>query len=75
MDEMLRVCNKIQMSSDMEPTIIESSEALKGLCDRLNQEGLRVLAVAYKILSENMEVKEEDMCLVGYITVLNCNSL
>jgi len=78
-EEILSVCNWVQYEQDDEiqelaltPEILQQ---VRGVTQQLNQQGLRVVAVARKKLasrkSEYGILDEEDLVLVGYIAFLD----
>jgi Mg2+-importing ATPase len=74
-DEVLNVCTKVRHGDNEEPLTPELLQRVRAVTAELNEEGLRVVAVAVKESPENREsygvADEKDLTLVGYIAFLD----
>ena len=75
-EEVLSICNEVQLNDRIVPLSAEFMEMAIKLKEELNDDGLRVLAVAYKEISsqqrkEYKAVDEESLILMGYIAFLD----
>lgn len=74
-EEMLDICAKVESDGKVVTISDELREQLKALRDRLNEDGLRVVAVGYKDLPANLPpvtVKDEcDLVLSGFVAFLD----
>ncbi|MHB1174690.1 MAG: magnesium-translocating P-type ATPase [Sulfuriferula sp.] len=74
-EEILGVCNRVQHGDAIEPLTAELLEQVNSLTAALNEEGLRVVAVAMKETSATQKVyslaDESGLILVGYIAFLD----
>ena len=74
-EEILAICNRVQHGDAIEPLSPELLARLQAVTGDLNEEGLRVVAVASKEMSPTKEVygvaDESDLILVGYIAFLD----
>jgi Mg2+-importing ATPase len=74
-EEMLDICSQVEEDGRARPLTGESREQLKTLRDRLNEDGLRVVAVGYKHLSKDhprLHVKDEtDLVFCGFVAFLD----
>ncbi len=75
LEEMLAVCTRVRHGDKIEPLNAALMTQILNVTASLNQEGLRVVAVAYKEmppLSDNYSVADEsDLTLVGYVAFLD----
>ena len=74
-EEILGVCNRVQHGDAIEPLSAELLAQVNSLTAALNEEGLRVVAVAMKETPPTQSVysvaDESDLVLVGYIAFLD----
>ena len=76
-DEVLEVCSSAKVQGGIVPLTRELRNSIAQQCDEMNEEGLRVLAVAYKdiAMSEaNYQYRSKDeaaLVLVGFIAFLD----
>ena len=73
-EEMLAVCTRAEAGGELCPLTGERKAAVRARADQLNEEGMRVLAVAQKVLPEGAAVSaadEADMVLIGYLAFLD----
>lgn len=74
-EEMLAICSYVEIDGHVLPIEEELIEQVKDMVNKLNREGLRVLAVAQKndVPAENIfSVKDESqMVLIGYVGFLD----
>jgi Mg2+-importing ATPase len=74
-EEMLDICTKMEDGSRVVPLTPELTGQLKQLRDRLNEDGLRVVAVAYKAIRPGDEpftvADESDLIFSGFIAFLD----
>ena len=74
-EEVLTVCNRVQHGDKVEPLLPETLARIREVTASLNEEGLRVVAVAAKevVASQNsFSVKDEqELILIGYIAFLD----
>lgn len=74
-EEIFSICNKVQDGEKVEPLTAELLARIKAVTADLNEEGLRVVAVAAKELAPEKEVyglaDESDLILIGYIAFLD----
>ena len=74
-EEVLQVCNRVRHGETDEPLTEELLSSIHAVTAALNQEGLRVVAVAVKELlpvKENYRVPDEfDLTLIGYVAFLD----
>ncbi|MBZ0093345.1 MAG: magnesium-translocating P-type ATPase [Sulfuricellaceae bacterium] len=74
-EEILSVCNRVHHGDAIEPLSAELLAQVNGLTAALNEEGLRVVAVAMKETPPTQSVysvtDESDLILVGYIAFLD----
>ena len=74
-EEMLDICSEVEDEGRVRPLTAESREQLKALRDRLNEDGLRVVAVAYKRLPKEhppLTVKDEtNLVFSGFVAFLD----
>src|ERR1700736_5985317 len=75
-EEVLRVCTRAKVAGEIVPLSRELTDSLSSLCAQMNEEGLRVLAVAYKEIAAgaaNYQYRAEDeagLALVGFLAFL-----
>jgi Mg2+-importing ATPase len=75
-EEIMRVCASARVRGEKIPLTDEARQTALELHDRLNREGLRVIAVAYRELVSDISkprtvADEADMVLAGYIGFLD----
>ncbi len=76
-EEVLRVCTHAKLEGKVVPLSAELTNSLSALCAEMNEEGLRVLAVAYKEIAAsaaNYQYRaqdESDLVLVGFLAFLD----
>lgn len=74
-EEMLEICSHTEVSGSVCPFTSELRKQAASICERMNHQGLRVLAVAHKnFLSKenNFSVEDEnDMVLIGFLAFLD----
>jgi len=74
-EEILAVCARVRHGDRIEPITPELLARLRAVTDTLNEEGLRVVAVAAKEMPRGRETysvaDESDLVLVGYIAFLD----
>lgn len=74
-EEILNICNTIDYNHELMPITKEIKENIRSIANKLNEEGLRVVAVCQKKNIDNIEnfsVKDEtQMSLVGFIGFLD----
>lgn len=74
-EEMLHVCSQVRHGSVDEPLTDQLLARIQGVTTALNEEGLRVVAVAVKSLAtgrENYQVADEtELTLIGYVAFLD----
>ena len=75
-EEIMRVCASARVRGEKMPLTDEARQTALELHDRLNREGLRVIAVAYRELVSDISkprtvADEADMVLAGYIGFLD----
>jgi Mg2+-importing ATPase len=74
-EEMLDICSEVEDEGRVKPVSAEYREQLKSLRDRLNEDGLRVVAVGYKRLPKDhpaLTVKDEcDLVFSGFVAFLD----
>lgn len=74
-EEMLKVCRYVEIDGKIEALTTQKQTAIETLTQRYNQDGLRVVAVAYRefpTTQENFSVADEsDLILIGYVAFLD----
>ena len=74
-EEVLTVCNRVQHGYKVEPLLPETLARIREVTASLNEEGLRVVAVAAKEVAasqNSFSVKDEqELILIGYIAFLD----
>ncbi|WP_035300044.1 magnesium-translocating P-type ATPase [Acinetobacter sp. WC-743] len=74
-EEMLKVCRYVEIDGKVEALTVQKQTAIETLTQRYNQDGLRVVAVAYREFSIDQEVfsvaDESDLILIGYVAFLD----
>lgn len=74
-EEVLSLCNKYETKEGTEPFLGKMTEEIHSIVNNLNQEGYRVIAVAYKIAKEykkEYSVKDEsELTLLGFMAFLD----
>ena len=74
-EEVLTVCNRVQHGDKVEPLLPETLARIREVTASLNEEGLRVVAVAAKEVAasqNSFSVKDEqELILIGYIAFLD----
>lgn len=75
LDEVLAVCDRVRQGDRVEPLTGERLARIRAVAEALNQDGLRVVAVATAELPPSREVyglaDEQGLCLDGYIAFLD----
>jgi Mg2+-importing ATPase len=75
LEEILSICSAVQLNDQTLPLTPELLQRIRGITDDLNQQGLRVVAVAHKALpASNREyavADESALILAGYIAFLD----
>lgn len=75
LEEVLAVCATVETAEGVEPLTGTRLERIRGVADELNQEGLRVVAVAIRELPPTRDTygvaDESGLCLAGYIAFLD----
>ncbi|MGG2066110.1 magnesium-translocating P-type ATPase [Bacillus sp. S14(2024)] len=75
-EEILSICTQTDINDEILPLTKEAMSKIKYLSEQLNEDGMRVIAVAYKFEAPNNEKAysiqdESDMILAGYIGFLD----
>ncbi len=73
-EEMLACCSFVRTGTEIEPMTDSLRSAFEKNAEKLNREGLRVIAVAQKEISPDASVRigdESDMVLIGCLTFLD----
>ncbi|MFI8708906.1 magnesium-translocating P-type ATPase [Bacillus sp. NPDC077411] len=75
-EEILSICTHTDMNDEILPLMKEATTKIKHLSEQLNEDGMRVIAVAYKLEAANNEKAysiqdESDMIFAGYIGFLD----
>jgi Mg2+-importing ATPase len=76
-EEVLQVCSQARAKGEIIRLSYELRKSISLLCDEMNEEGLRVLAVAYKDIAVDQanyqyrSTDEADLVLVGFIAFLD----
>jgi len=74
-EEMLDICTQLEMGSRVVPLTDERREQLKALRTRLNEDGLRVIAVGYKKLTGDSPsisaADETELVFSGFVAFLD----
>jgi len=73
-EEMLEICTQIEDTNGIVPFSVDDREQLKALRDRLNEDGLRVIAVGHKRLRPRTAITvrdESDLVFSGFIAFLD----
>jgi P-type Mg2+ transporter len=76
-EEVLGVCSSAKIQGGIVPLSRELRDSISQLCDEMNEEGLRVLAVAYKDIavsqanSQYRSKDEAELVLAGFIAFLD----
>ncbi|WP_447749213.1 magnesium-translocating P-type ATPase [Pseudomonas nicosulfuronedens] len=75
LEEVLAVCTTVETAEGVEPLTGARLENIRAVADGLNQEGLRVVAVATRELPPTRDIygvaDESGLCLAGYIAFLD----
>ncbi|PJI50625.1 MAG: magnesium-translocating P-type ATPase [Pseudomonas sp.] len=75
LEEVLAVCETVETAGGIEPLTGARLESIRAVADGLNQEGLRVVAVATRELPPTRDIygvaDESGLCLAGYIAFLD----
>ncbi|MDH0288998.1 magnesium-translocating P-type ATPase, partial [Pseudomonas sp. GD04087] len=75
LEEVLAVCDTVETAEGSEPLTGARLDSIRAVADGLNQEGLRVVAVATRELPPTRDVygvaDESGLCLAGYIAFLD----
>ncbi len=74
-EEVLGICNRVRRGETDEPLTPELLEQVRSVISSLNKEGLRVVAVASKVVPPHKSVygitDESDLSLIGYVAFLD----
>jgi Mg2+-importing ATPase len=74
-EEIYKVCSRIELKDQIQPLTREVSETSHRIARELNEDGLRVIAVAYKDLPPEQTQysvhDEKDLVLLGFIAFLD----
>jgi Mg2+-importing ATPase len=76
-EEVLAVCTRVEVRGEVLPRTPEHDERRRGMIDRLNEEGFRVIALAYRNLEpgdakpEYEPADESDLILKGFLAFLD----
>jgi Mg2+-importing ATPase len=74
-DEILSICGRVRHGDADEPMTPELLERVRAVTAALNEDGLRVVAVASKEMPPNKEIyavaDEADLTLIGYVAFLD----
>ena len=74
-EEMLEICTRVEDGGRVSQISPESRNQLKALRDRLNEDGLRVVAVGYKTIpndTQHLSAKDEcDLTFSGFVAFLD----
>jgi Mg2+-importing ATPase len=74
-DEILSICGRVRRGDADEPMTPELLERIRAVTAELNEDGLRVVAVASKEMPPNKEIyavaDEADLTLIGYVAFLD----
>jgi Mg2+-importing ATPase len=74
-EEMLEICTRVEDDGKVAPLSAELGDQLKALRDRLNEDGLRVIAVGYKPLARDLPrvttAEERDLIFSGFVAFLD----
>ncbi len=74
-EEMLAICSHAEFDKTVQPFTPELKQVAKRISERMNKQGMRVLAVAQKSYLDkecNFSVKDEnDMVLIGFLAFLD----
>lgn len=74
-EETLKICSQIEADAGVTPLTPDLRERLRRLRDELNEDGLRVIAVAFKAMPENPTLigvdDETEMIFSGFIAFLD----
>ena len=75
LEEVLAVCESVETAEGIEPLTGARLDSIRAVADELNQEGLRVVAVAPRELPPTRDTygvaDESRLCLAGYIAFLD----
>lgn len=75
LEEILSICTLVQLNNDIVPLSGDLLKRIRGITDELNQQGLRVVAVANKVMpartGDYMVADESSLILAGYIAFLD----
>ncbi|MFU1796507.1 magnesium-translocating P-type ATPase [Paenibacillus azoreducens] len=74
-EEMISICSHVEDNGQIAPMTSDISEEALGLVNKMNADGLRVIAVAVKQLTDHQDhygvSDEQDLVLAGYIGFLD----
>ncbi|MDN6860878.1 magnesium-translocating P-type ATPase [Pseudomonas sp. CAN2814] len=75
LEEVLAVCDSVATADGIEPLTGSRLQRIRAVADQLNQDGLRVVAVATRELPPTRDAygvaDERELCLAGYIAFLD----
>lgn len=74
-EEMLEICSHAEFGGDVHPLTVELKDKAREISERMNRQGMRVIAVAQKsFLDKESDFcidDENDMVLIGYLAFLD----
>ncbi len=74
-EEMLEICSHAEFAGDVHPLTVELKDKAREISERMNRQGMRVIAVAQKsFLDKESDFcidDENDMVLIGYLAFLD----
>lgn len=74
-EEMLEICTHAEFAGDVHPLTVELKDKAREISERMNRQGMRVIAVAQKsFLDKESDFcidDENDMVLIGYLAFLD----
>ena len=74
-EEMLEICSYAEFAGDVHPLTVELKDKAREISERMNRQGMRVIAVAQKsFLDKESDFcidDENDMVLIGYLAFLD----
>ena len=74
-EEIYQHCNKIELNGVVSPLVEDMKDVSHGVARKLNEDGLRVIAVAYKELPPTQETysvqDEKELTMLGFIAFLD----
>lgn len=69
-DEVCSRCNRVEYKGECRPMFDDGGESIHAVVDEMLEDGMKVLAVAYKPIKQGVLSREEekDLILLGYLT-------